>query len=115
MPIERLQTNARMSMVVKNAGIAYLSGQVADDRNADLATQARQVLNKIDALLASAGSDRSKILSATIWLSDMSYFAEMNATWEAWMPAGAAPARATVQAALAHPDLKIEIGVIAAC
>jgi len=115
MTIERLQTNARMSMVVKNAGVAYLAGQVADDWSADLETQAKQVMAKIDALLASAGSDKSKILSATIWLTDMADFAAMNPIWEAWMPAGAAPARATVQAALASPDLKIEIAVIAAC
>lgn len=115
MTIERLQTNARMSMVVKNAGVAYLAGQVADDAGADFVTQTKQVLAKVDALLAAAGSDRSRILSATIWLSDMAYFAEMNPIWEEWMPKGAAPARATVQSILANPDLKIEIGIIAAC
>ena len=115
MTIERLQTNQRMSQVVKHNGVAYLAGQVPDDGKSDIAAQTQQVLDKIDALLKAAGSDRGRLLSATIWLSDMRYFAEMNAKWDAWTPAGAAPARATVQAALAHPDLKIEIGVVAAC
>lgn len=115
MTIERLQTNERMSQVVRYNGVAYLAGQVPDDGEADIATQTQQVLDKIDALLKTANSDRGKLLSVTIWLSDMRYFAEMNAKWDAWVPAGAAPARATVQAALAHPDLKIEIGVVAAC
>ncbi len=115
MTIERLQTNQRMSQAVKHGGVAYLAGQVPDDGAADIATQTQQVLDKIDGLLKAAGSDRTKLLSATIWLSDMRYFAEMNTVWDAWVPAGTAPARATVQAALARPDLKIEIGVIAAC
>ena len=114
MTIERLQTNARMSMVVKNAGVAYLAGQVANDPKADLATQTQQVFDKIDALLASAGSDKSKILSATIYLPDMDDFAALNAAWEAWIPAGQCPARATVQAKLAAVDYKVEIQVIAA-
>jgi enamine deaminase RidA (YjgF/YER057c/UK114 family) len=115
MTIERLQTNQRMSQAVKHGGVAYLAGQVPDDGAADIATQTQQVLDKIDGLLKAAGSDRTKLLSATIWLSDMRHFAEMNTVWDAWVPAGTAPARATVQAALARPDLKIEIGVIAAC
>ena len=73
-----------------------------------------RLLDKIDALLKQAGSDKSRILSATIWLTDMRYFPEMNAKWDAWLPAGAAPARATVQAALATPNLKVEIGIVAA-
>jgi enamine deaminase RidA (YjgF/YER057c/UK114 family) len=114
MTIARHQTNQRMSQLVTHNGTAYLAGQVADDGKADAGTQTQQVLDKIDALLKLAGSDRGKILSATIWLSDMRYFPDMNAKWDAWVPAGAAPARATVQAALAHADLKVEIGIVAA-
>lgn len=115
MNIERFNTNQRMSQMVKHNGTVYLAGQVADDEKADIGTQTQQVLDKIDALLKQAGTDRTKILSATIWLNDMRYFAEMNAKWDAWVPAGAAPARATVGAPLATPDFKVEIGIIAAC
>lgn len=114
MTIERINTNQRMSQIVKHNGTVYLAGQVADDEKADIGTQTQQVLDKIDALLKQAGSDRSKVLSATIWLADMRYFPEMNAKWDAWVPAGAAPARATVGAPLATPDFKVEIGIIAA-
>ena len=114
MTIKRFETNQRMSQVVVHGGVAYLAGQVPDDARADIGTQTEQVLAKIDRLLALAGTDKSKLLSATIWLTDMRYFAEMNAKWDAWVPAGGAPARATVHAALAAPDLKIEIGIIAA-
>jgi len=115
MTIERFNTNQRMSQMVRHNGTVYLAGQVADDEKADIGTQTQQVLDKIDALLKQAGTDRTKILSATIWLNDMRYFAEMNAKWDAWVPAGAAPARATVGAPLATPDFKVEIGIIAAC
>ncbi len=114
MSITRHQSNQRMSQLVTHNGVAYLAGQVADDPKADAGTQTQQILDKIDALLKLAGSDRTKILSATIWLSDSRYFADMNAKWDAWVPAGAAPARATVQSALAGPDYKVEIGIIAA-
>ncbi len=114
MTVKRFETNQRMSQVVVHGGVAYLAGQVPDDGTADIGTQTEQVLAKIDRLLALAGTDKSKLLSATIWLTDMRFFADMNAKWDAWVPAGAAPARATVNAALADPTLKIEIGVIAA-
>jgi len=112
--IQRFETNRRMSQVVVHNGVAYLAGQVPTDYTADIGTQTEQVLAKIDALLAQAGTDKSKLLSATIWLSDLRYFPEMNAKWDAWVPEGHAPARATVQAALADPQIKIEIGIIAA-
>ena len=89
-------------------------GQVADDSKADLAGQTRSVLAQIDRLLAEAGSDKTKILSATIYLPSMSDFAAMNAVWEAWVPAGQTPARATVEAKLANADYKVEIQVVAA-
>ncbi|CAG0981965.1 2-aminomuconate deaminase [Burkholderiales bacterium] len=116
MSIKRHHVGKRLSaMVVHEAtGTIYLAGQVADDPKADLATQTRQVLAAIDRLLAEAGSDKAKLLSATIFLPDMADFAAMNAVWEAWVPQGHTPARATVQAKLADPDLKVEIQAIAA-
>ena len=114
MSIERLHTNQRMSQVVIHGDTVYLAGQVASDNSADVAGQTRQILDRIDALLAEAGSDKTKVLMATIWLSDISTFNEMNAVWDAWVPEGAAPARACVESALATPDYTVEIRVIAA-
>ena len=116
MTIERKHVGKRLSGLVihRTAGTAYISGQVADDPTADVTGQTRQVLKLIDALLAEAGSDKSKILSATIYLPDIGDFAAMNAVWEQWVPPGQAPARATVEAKLARPDLRVEIQVIAA-
>lgn len=114
MTIKRFETNQRMSQVVVHNSVAYLAGQVPTDPAADIGTQTEQVLAKIDNLLAMAGTDKTKLLSATIWLSDMRYFPQMNEKWDAWVPEGAAPARATVQSALANPELKVEIGIIAA-
>ena len=96
------------------ARIAWLAGQVAQDPSADLAAQARSVLAQIDALLAEIGSDKTKILSATIYLADVNDFAAMNVVWDAWVPQGHTPARATVEANLAAPAYKIEIQVVAA-
>ena len=116
MSIERRHVGKRLSDLVihRASGLCWLAGQVADDPKADLATQTRQVLAAIDRLLAEAGSDKTKILSATIYLPSMSDFAAMNAVWEAWVPAGQTPARATVEAKLANPDLKVEIQLVAA-
>ncbi|MEO8486407.1 MAG: RidA family protein [Betaproteobacteria bacterium] len=114
MSIQRHHVGKRLSDMVVHGNTVYLAGQVADDSKADLATQARQVLASIDRLLAEAGSDKTKILSATIFLPHMADFAAMNAVWEAWVPAGQTPARATVEAKLANPDYKIEIQAIAA-
>jgi enamine deaminase RidA (YjgF/YER057c/UK114 family) len=100
-------------MAVHN-GVAYLAGQVAADASLDIRGQTRQVLAAIDALLERAGSDRSKILRAQIFLADLADFSAMNAVWEAWVVAGHTPPRATVQAALAKPQGKIEIVVTAA-
>ena len=113
--IERYDVTPRLAGAVTYAGMVFLSGQVPDDANADITTQTRQVLNKIDQLLAQTGSSRDRVLSAQIWLTDISAdFAAMNAEWDAWLPAGTAPARATVQAALARPGLKVEIMITAA-
>lgn len=111
---ERIHTNARMSQIVVRGDTVYLAGQVADDPQADVREQTRQVLAKVEKLLNEAGSGKSQMLSATIWLPDIADFAAMNEIWDAWVPAGAAPARACVQSALAFDGLKVEIGVIAA-
>jgi enamine deaminase RidA (YjgF/YER057c/UK114 family) len=116
MTIERLYQGPRMSQVVIHNKTVYLAGQVAmNSRRGDLATQTRDILSTIDSLLGEAHSDKSRLLSATIWLTDMSSFAEMNAVWDAWVDPHATPARATVVSAqLASPDFRIEIAVIAA-
>jgi enamine deaminase RidA (YjgF/YER057c/UK114 family) len=102
-----------MSHAVVHAGVVYTSGHV-DSAAPDVATQTKNVLARIEAVLHQAGSDKSRILSASIWLSDISAFAEMNAVWEGWIAPGAAPARATVESKLAAPEYKVEIAVIAA-
>jgi len=116
MTIERRHVGKRLSDLVihRAAGTAYLAGQVADDPKADVTGQTRQVLAKIDALLQEAGSDKTKILSATVYLPDIADFAAMNAVWEQWVVPGHTPARATVEAKLAAPELRVEIQVIAA-
>ncbi len=114
MSITRHHTGARMSQVVIHGDTVYLAGQVADDREADVETQTQQVLAKIERLLDEAGSSKSRILSAQVWLASMGHFARMNEVWDAWVPEGNAPARACIEARLASPDLLVEIGVIAA-
>lgn len=112
--IERQETKARMSRIVKHNGTIYLCGQVCADAEQDITEQTQTMLDKVDALLIQAGSDREHILSATIYLKEMSDFAGMNAVWDAWIPAGFAPARACVQASMAREALLVEISVIAA-
>lgn len=112
MNIQRFDPGARMSQAVVYNGFVFLAGQVG--AGATVAEQTKDILANIDALLARAGSDKTKLLSATIWLADMSTFNEMNPVWEAWMPAGQAPARATVESKLAGPQYLVEIGIIAA-
>jgi len=116
MTIERRHVGKRLSELVINraSGTIYLAGQVAEDPKADITGQVRQVLAQIDRLLAEAGSDKSRILSATIYLPDMADFPALNAVWETWVVPGATPARATVQANLAAPEYKVEIQVVAA-
>src|SRR5664279_3651181 len=106
MTIQRYHVGKRLADMVVHNGTIYLAGQVADDLSADVTTQTRQVLANIDRLLGEVGSDKSKILSATIYLADMASYAAMNAVWETWVNPGQTPARATVQAALARPDYK---------
>ena len=114
MTIKRLHPGPRMSQVAIHNGVAYLAGQVAKDPEKDVTDQTRQVLATIDSLLAEAGSDKTRILSATIYLADIADFAAMNAVWDAWVPAGSTPTRATVEASLAAPKYQVEIMVIAA-
>lgn len=112
--IERFDVGARMSEMAVHNGVVYLAGQVAGDGSQDIAGQTGQVLAAVDALLARAGSDKSKILRAQIFIADLAEFAAMNAVWEAWVVPGHTPPRATVEAKLAKPEWKIEIVVTAA-
>ncbi len=112
--IKRFDVGLRMSEMAVYNGVAYLAGQVAQDLNLDVAGQTSQVLAEIDALLARAGTDKSKILRAQIYLADINEFAAMNAVWDAWVPAGHTPPRATVEGKLAKADYRVEIVVTAA-
>ena len=114
MQIQRYESGKRMSQVVVYGGFAFLAGQVADDTSLDVKGQTGQILAKIDRLLQQAGSDKTKILSANIWLADYKTFNEMNEVWDAWVPEGNAPARACVESKLAFPQYTVEIGVVAA-
>jgi enamine deaminase RidA (YjgF/YER057c/UK114 family) len=111
--ITRLETGARMSQAVIHNGTVYLAGQVGAPGKS-VTEQTRAVLTEIDRLLTAAGTDKTRILTAQIWLADMATFAEMNAVWDAWVAPGHAPARATGSADLATPDYKVEIIVTAA-
>ena len=112
--IQRYHIGKRLSEMVVHNGTVYLAGQVASDAKQDITSQVKQVLAQIDSLLAEVGSDKTKILSATIFLPSMADFPALNAVWETWVPAGHCPARATVEAKLAGPEYKVEIQVIAA-
>ena len=115
MTIQRIESGPRMSKAVVHGNTVYLAGQVAGSAAGGTVTeQTRDILSIIDGLLAKAGSDKTKLLSATIWLTDMATFGDMNAVWDAWVAPGCAPARATVQAQLAAAPYKVEIAVIAA-
>jgi enamine deaminase RidA (YjgF/YER057c/UK114 family) len=112
--IQRFEIGPRLSEMAIHNGTVYLAGQIAEDASVNIQGQTRQVLESIDALLAQAGSDKSKILHAQIFLPDLGDFAAMNEVWEAWVVPGHTPTRATVQAALANPKWKIEVVVTAA-
>jgi enamine deaminase RidA (YjgF/YER057c/UK114 family) len=107
--IERHGKTERLSRVVVHENVAYFSGLTADDRQQDTKDQTAQILAKADGFLATIGSDRSLILSATIWLRDIADFDQMNAAWVAWIDRDAPPARATVQAVLGLPNIRVEI------
>lgn len=114
MPIQRVHPGPRMSEMVIHNETVYLAGQIADDGSTDVESQTCDVLRQIDALLAEAGTDKSKLLTATIYLADIGTFAEMNKAWDAWVDPANAPARATVEARLAAPEYLVEIQVVAA-
>jgi enamine deaminase RidA (YjgF/YER057c/UK114 family) len=113
MTIKRIDTGPRMSGVVVHNGVVYLSGQVGTPGES-VAEQTREVLGEVDRLLSAAGTDKSRLLSATIWLADITDFAEMNRVWDAWVAKGNAPARATGESKLAAPGYRVEIVAIAA-
>lgn len=112
--IERFHVGARISEMAVHNGTVYLAGQVTTDDSLDIAGQTANVLAQIDALLAEAGSDKSRILMCQIYLSDLADFAAMNQVWDSWVAPGHTPPRATVQAALAKPAWLIEVIVTAA-
>lgn len=112
--ITRIKAGPRMSQAVVHGDTVYLAGQVASNRSTDTAGQTREILEKIDGLLAEAGTDKTHVLAATIYLADMSTFNEMNAVWETWIAPGCAPARATIGAPLASSAYRVEIVVTAA-
>jgi len=113
MTIRRIEPGPRMSQAVVHDNLVYIAGQVGAP-GASVTEQTRAVLGQIDALLAEAGTDKSRILSATIWLADMATFGEMNAVWDSWIDPANPPARATGEVKLAAPQYKVEIIVVAA-
>ena len=115
MSVERHETGPRMSQVVVHGNTVYLAGVVARNNSGNSMTeQTKEVLSTIDGYLAKAGTDKSKLLSANIWVTDMAEFNEMNAVWDGWVSPGNTPARATVEAKLAAPGYHVEIMVVAA-
>ncbi len=115
MPIQRQLTNERMSQVVVHNGTVYLAGQVGDDMSAGIEQQTRETLANIERLLDLAGTDKSRLLSVTIYLRDIdAHFEGMNSVWDKWLPKGVAPARATVESKLCEPEILVELSVVAA-
>ncbi len=112
--IQRFHVGARLSEMAVHNGTVYLAGQVPDDPTKDISGQTAEVLANIDKLLVEAGTDKSRILMAQIFLADLADFPAMNAVWDAWVVAGQTPPRATVQAKLARPEWRIEVVVTAA-
>jgi len=112
--VQRFDVGTRLSEMAVHNGVCYLAGQVAGDASQDISGQTKQVLAAIDALLARAGSSKSRLLMCQIFITDLADFPAMNAVWEAWLPAGCAPPRATVKAQLAKPEWKVEMVVTAA-
>jgi enamine deaminase RidA (YjgF/YER057c/UK114 family) len=114
MSIKRIELGPRMSQAVVHGDTVYLAGQVASNPVPSVARQTKQILGQIDKLLKQAGSHKSKILSANVWLTDMRSFGELNEAWEAWVDKANTPARATVEAKLAGTEYLVEIMVTAA-
>jgi enamine deaminase RidA (YjgF/YER057c/UK114 family) len=114
MTIKRIGVGPRMSQAVIHGDRVFLAGQVAENPTPDVTEQTRQILAAIDGLLAEAGTDKTKLLTANIWLADIADFAAMNAAWDKWVSPGNTPARATVESKLAGPEYRVEIQVTAA-
>ncbi|HEY5634705.1 MAG TPA: RidA family protein [Burkholderiaceae bacterium] len=114
MTIERLHVGPRLSEAAIHNGVVYLAGQVAEDTSLDIGGQTQQVLDAVDRLLVECGSDKTRILQATIFIKTMADFAAMNAVWDKWVVQGQTPPRATVESKLARPDYLVEIKVVAA-
>jgi enamine deaminase RidA (YjgF/YER057c/UK114 family) len=115
MSVQRLHTESRYSEIVIHNGTVYLAGQLADDLSGDIVQQTRETLASTDRLLAEAGSDKSKILSVTIYLKDIERdYAGLNQVWDAWVAPGAAPARACVEATMYKPEVLVEMMIVAA-
>jgi enamine deaminase RidA (YjgF/YER057c/UK114 family) len=115
MSIERKEVGPRMSQIVVHGDTVYLAGIVAQaNKGKSVTEQTKEILATIDNYLAQAGTDKSKLLRANLWITDMANFTEMNAVWDAWVSPGNTPARACVEAKLASPDYKVEIMVVAA-
>jgi enamine deaminase RidA (YjgF/YER057c/UK114 family) len=112
--IERVNVGKRLSDMAIYNGVAYLAGQVAEDRSLDITGQTQQILATIDDLLQKAGTNKSRILMAQIFVANIAEYDAMNKAWDAWVADGNAPPRATIEARLAHPDYKVEIVVTAA-
>ena len=112
--VQRFEVGPRMSEIAVHNGTVYLAGQVAEDASQDIGGQTRQVLACVDALLAKAGSDKSRILRTQIYLADIRDIGGMNEVWDAWVVPGHTPPRATVQAALGDPAWRIEVVITAA-
>jgi len=112
-PIVRLDQNHRRSRAVIANGMVFLAGQVADNKSGDIASQAREALAKVDALLAEAGTDRRRALTAQIWLADMADFDGFNAVWDAWVAPGETPTRCCGKVELADPAYRVEIVITA--
>jgi enamine deaminase RidA (YjgF/YER057c/UK114 family) len=112
--INRIDCGPRMSEAVVKGTRIYCSGMIPEDTRLDVTGQVKQALAEIDSLLAKGGSDKTKILTATIWLADIADFTAMNAVWDAWVVPGLTPARTTVQAKLNDPKMRVEIMVVAA-
>jgi enamine deaminase RidA (YjgF/YER057c/UK114 family) len=114
MEIKRLHVGKRLSEIAVHNGTVYLAGQIAENTSQDIVGQTREVLGFVDRLLIEAGSDKTRILSCQIYISDMANFAGMNEVWDAWVVPGHTPPRATVEAKLANPACLVEIVITAA-
>ncbi len=114
MEIQRLHVGKRLSETAVHNGTVYLAGQIAEDTAQDIAGQTREVLGHVDRLLAEVGSDKSRILSAQIYIASMADFPGMNAVWDEWVVPGHTPPRATVEAKLANPACLVEVVIVAA-